>query len=157
MASICYSLVMCGLPAEVASLAAAFGLQCTLLSTCGSRAPLPCGLWGPSRSGIEPLSPALAGKSLTTGPPGKPSKYLLCLYLPCAIAVPGEGNGNSLQYFCLENPMDRGAWWAAVHGVAEWDMTEATWHAAMECQECREHLKKKKRNYYCCFVRTLIH
>ena len=29
---------------------------------------------------------------------------------------PGEGNGNSLQYFCLENPMDRRAWWATVHG-----------------------------------------
>ena len=29
-----------------------------------------------------------------------------------------EGNGNPLQYSCLENPMDRGAWWAAVHGVA---------------------------------------
>ena len=29
-----------------------------------------------------------------------------------------EGNGTPLQYFCLENPMDRGAWWAAVHGVA---------------------------------------
>jgi len=31
----------------------------------------------------------------------------------------GEGNGNSLQYSCLENPMDGGAWWAAVHGVAK--------------------------------------
>ena len=31
----------------------------------------------------------------------------------------GEGNGTSLQYSCLENPMDRGAWWAAVHGVAK--------------------------------------
>ena len=31
---------------------------------------------------------------------------------------PGEGNGNPLQYSCLENPMDRGVWWAAVHGVA---------------------------------------
>ena len=31
----------------------------------------------------------------------------------------GEGNGTSLQYSCLENPMDGGAWWAAVHGVAE--------------------------------------
>jgi len=30
---------------------------------------------------------------------------------------PGEGNGNPLQYSCLENPWDRGAWWAAVHGV----------------------------------------
>ena len=32
---------------------------------------------------------------------------------------PGEGSGNPLQYSCLENPMDRGAWWAAVHGVAK--------------------------------------
>ena len=32
---------------------------------------------------------------------------------------PGEGNGNPLQYSCLENPMDRGAWQATVHGVAE--------------------------------------
>ena len=32
---------------------------------------------------------------------------------------PGEGNGNSLQYFCLENDKDRGAWQATVHGVAE--------------------------------------
>ena len=32
---------------------------------------------------------------------------------------PGEGNGNPLQYPCLENLMDRGAWWAAVHGIAE--------------------------------------
>ena len=32
---------------------------------------------------------------------------------------PGEGKGNPLQYSCLENPMDRGAWWATVHGVAK--------------------------------------
>ena len=31
---------------------------------------------------------------------------------------PGEGNGNLLQYFCLENPIDRGTWQATVHGVA---------------------------------------
>ena len=37
---------------------------------------------------------------------------------------PGEGNGNLLQYSCLGNPMDRGAWWATVHGVAkELDIT----------------------------------
>ena len=32
---------------------------------------------------------------------------------------PGEGNGNPLQYSCLENPMDGGAWWATVHRVAK--------------------------------------
>ena len=31
---------------------------------------------------------------------------------------PEEGNSNPLQYFCLENPVDRGAWWPTVHGVA---------------------------------------
>ena len=36
----------------------------------------------------------------------------------------GEGNGNSLQYSCLENPRDGGAWWAAVHGASkDSDMT----------------------------------
>ena len=37
---------------------------------------------------------------------------------------PGERNGNPLQYSCLENSMDRGAWQAIVHGVTELDMTE---------------------------------
>ena len=32
---------------------------------------------------------------------------------------PGEGNGNSLQYSCLKNPIDRGSWWATVQGVAK--------------------------------------
>ena len=37
---------------------------------------------------------------------------------------PGGGNGNPLEYSCLENSMDRGAWWATDHGVSELDMTE---------------------------------
>ena len=44
--------------------------------------------------------------------------------IPGSGRSPGEGNGNPLQYSCLENPVDRGAWWAAVHGVTkELDMT----------------------------------
>ena len=37
---------------------------------------------------------------------------------------PGEGNGKPLQYRCLENAMDRGAWWTVVHGIAESGMAE---------------------------------
>ena len=36
---------------------------------------------------------------------------------PGSETSPGEGHGNSLQYSCLENPMDRGAWWSTVHSV----------------------------------------
>ena len=39
--------------------------------------------------------------------------------MPGSGRSPGEGNGNLLQYSYLENSMDRGAWWATVHGVAK--------------------------------------
>ena len=42
----------------------------------------------------------------------------LC-FIPGSGRSPGEGKGNLFQYPCLENPLDRGAWWAAVHGVAK--------------------------------------
>ena len=41
------------------------------------------------------------------------------IILVLLVAEVGEGNGNPLQYSCLENPLDRGAWRAAVHGVAK--------------------------------------
>ena len=41
------------------------------------------------------------------------------IYLFIYIYISGEGNGNPLQYSCLENPRDRGAWWAVVYGVAQ--------------------------------------
>ena len=39
--------------------------------------------------------------------------------IPGSESSPGEGNGNPLQYSCLENPMDGGAWWVTVHRVAK--------------------------------------
>ena len=77
---------------------------------------------------IEPTSPALAGGFLPTVPPWKSrySTYFLIKNIFFAVElyeyfIPsnGEGNGTPLQYSCLENPMDGGAWWAAVHGVAK--------------------------------------
>ena len=48
------------------------------------------------------------------------------LHFHFSLSCIGEGNGNPLQCSCLENPRDGGAWWAAVYGVAQSDMTEAT-------------------------------
>ena len=53
----------------------------------------------------------------------------LQLGVQSAYSKAGEGHGNPLQYSCLENPVDRGAWWAAVYGAAH--TTEATLYACM--------------------------
>ena len=55
------------------------------------------------------------------GSPGKESAYNVgdLGLIPGLGRSPGEGKGNPLQYSCLENPMDAGAWWATVHGVAK--------------------------------------
>ena len=57
-------------------------------------------------------------------PGGSDSKESACNVedlssIPGSERSPGEGNGNPLQYFCLENPRDRGAWQATVHGAAK--------------------------------------
>ena len=50
--------------------------------------------------------------------------------VPGSGSSPGEGNGNPLQYSCLENPVDRGSWWAMVHGIAivGHDLELSLWH-----------------------------
>ena len=83
--------------------------------------------------GIKPGSPALRADSLPTELSGKPSQMVLevknawqckrCKRLgfnPWARGrSPGTGNHNLSQYFCLENPMDRGTWWTTVYGAKE--------------------------------------
>ena len=81
-------------------------------------APCVCVYWASQVVPVVKNPPANAGD---TGDVGS---------IPGLGRSPGGGHGNPLQYSCLENPMDRRAWWAAVHGVAkELDMTEATKHS----------------------------
>ena len=69
------------------------------------------------------VSRILAASLVAQGfPGGSDSKESACNVgdlgsIPGSGRSPGEGNGNPLQYSCLENPMDRGAWQATVHGV----------------------------------------
>ena len=90
----------------------------------------------------EPGSPTLQADALTSEPPGKPNGIIPCILVSLVAELvmnlpantgnirdvgsvsglkrsPGEGNGNSLHCSCMENSMDRGAWWVTVHGVAE--------------------------------------
>ena len=60
-------------------------------------------------------------------PPAKTGDIRDLGSIPGSGRSPGEGNGNPLQYSCLENPTDRGAWQATVHGITkDLDMAEVT-------------------------------
>ena len=69
----------------------------------------------------------------TAGNPGE---------IPGSGRSPGEGNGNSLQYSHLENPMDRGAWRAVVHRVTK--SQTGLKRLSMECSHCESVLKDSK-------------
>jgi len=66
--------------------------------------------WGGSQRGSSELLNPKSARQLETC-----VKWMFHLLTTCRS---GEGNGTPLQYSCLENPMDGGAWWAAVHGIA---------------------------------------
>ena len=61
---------------------------------------------------------------------------------------PGEGNGNPLQYSCLGNPIDRGAWRATVYGVAESDTTEQLKNSNKHSPEYISRLQDMDRERY---------
>ena len=107
--------------------------------------PTPGGLPDP---GIKPASPALRADSLPLSHWRSPDTIsqmrnggslslnsLLCKNHSPLDRSPGEGNGNPLQYSCLENSMDTGAWWATVHRVTKsWTrLKRLSTHACNKC------------------------
>ena len=66
---------------------------------------------------------------------------------------PGGGHGNPLQYSCLENPMDRGAWWARVHEAAKSQIQLSDWAAAAGSLSSRDYLA---HIVYCSLKKTLM-
>ena len=90
----------------------------------GRRSLVGCRLWGHSVGhDWSDLAAAAAAVVILGFPGGSEIKASACntgdlRSIPGPGRSPGEGNGNPLQYYCLENSMDGGAWWATVHGVA---------------------------------------
>ena len=98
-----------GLFTVAASLVAEHRLQTRRLSNCGSRAQLLRGMWDFPRPGLEPLSPALAGRLSTTAPPGKPSTKFLIKTSDMLGSLFLEGSGVNIimwaGFICTENPI----------------------------------------------------
>ena len=101
--------------------------------------PMDCSLPGSSIGGDTPLQVGChcllqnlkqPYAKILGFPGGASGKESACQYrrykrlgsIPRSERSHGEGNGNLLQYSCLRNPMDKGAWWATVHGTAELDV-----------------------------------
>ena len=100
------------------------------LRSCGSQA-----LEQRLRRGGPRASLGFPGGSVVRNPPASAGATGDVGSIPGLARSPGGGNGNPLQYACLETSMDRGAWWATDHGVAkELDTTE---HACTYSDECR--------------------
>ena len=84
-----------------ASLVAEHGLQMRRLSSCGARAQLLRGMWDPPRPGLEPVSPALAGRLSTTAPPGKPETMVLKLDTATFFTSKALGKSPSLRLILI--------------------------------------------------------
>ena len=79
--------------------------------------------------------------------------------IPRSGRSPGEGHGNSVQYSCLENPMDRGAWWATVYGVAKsqtrlkWLSTHKHTHTFHCLCQLRKEIEEMQKREQCVTLR----
>ena len=92
--------------------------------TSGVRSALPTALRFPNSIISSPDYWGFPGVTMVKNPPADAGDLGDLSPIPGWGRSPGGGNGNLLQYSCLENLMDTGAWQATVHGVAESDMTE---------------------------------
>ena len=72
------------------------------------------------------MFPCFPGGSLVKSLPAKAGEAREAGLIPGWGRRPGEGNGNLFQYSCLENSMDRGAWWTAVRGVMTYRLSTYT-------------------------------
>ena len=124
---------------------------------------------------MAPHSSTLAWKIPWTEKPGRlqslgslESDTTEWLHFHFSLSWIGEGNGNPLQCSCLENPRDGGAWWAAVHGVAQSRTRLKRLSSSSTLQQCRGSGEKsgKETNIYlwpmlcsalCCVVHIPSH
>ena len=118
-----------------ASLVAEHRLQTHRFSSCGSRAQLLRGMWDLPRPGLEPVSPALAGRFSTTAPPGKP----LCIFLKLKIELPYDSAipllGIYLEKTIIQKDTGTLMFIAALFTIAK------TWKQP-KCPSTEERIKK---------------
>ena len=99
------------------------------------------------------MSVSFGSALLTNGfPGGSVNKESACNEedlgsIPGLRRSPGEGNGNPLQYSCLENSMDRGAWWAVVHGITKslTELSDFHFHSLPRASELPTYLHQDSR------------
>ena len=84
-------------------------------------------------------------------PPADVGKARDVSLMPESGRFPGGGHGNPLRCSCLENPVDRGAWWATAHGTAESGATKAAEHACVRADTKRKEKYELGANKLCVF------
>ena len=131
-----------------ASLVAEHGLQMRRLSSCGSRTQLLRSMWDLPRPGLEPVSPALAGRFSTTAPPGKPTIFLIiCNFKKLLREFPGGLVARILGFH-----------WSSLGLIPGWgtEILQAVWHSQKKKKLLRIFFFKSQNMVYFteCFIST---